>query len=190
MTRPRVAGGYLPAGLPIRLHQLFHPVDEARGIGHVTQGSPGIEPFEETDLRLVDVAGPGHHSLIDQHGSGLALGMGAESSDCLVSIPVAAQYVRPQMPESLRFVGGADQFADPQSKAHRHDVGAFDHRPNLKAGTAPLLARLIQVPCPIHREMCVEGEAGVGSEQDVFSAGGNPQDRLPGKVRGCDPWHP
>ena len=94
-------------------------VDNAGKIVDVANWRPGRNPTQETDFRLVDVAGTRQIPLVEQRLTDSAAGIDLQASDCLVGIPIGPEQVGAEVSDERGFGGRRYQRDVVNTPAHR-----------------------------------------------------------------------
>jgi DNA-3-methyladenine glycosylase II len=190
VARTPVTSRHLLASSAVCLHKPFHEGDESIEVRHLADLGERVNSVQEARLRLVDIARPGDCSLVEQGGADLALRLGPKPADDLGWVPVGAEYVGTQVGEKGTLFCGLDHIEFSQAEAHRHPWFGLKHGPNLKPRSSPFVPGPVEVPCPFHLEVTMDGDSAVGSHQQVLAPRAHVVDHLARQIDCREPWHP
>jgi hypothetical protein len=141
-----------------------------------------VEAAQEADLVRIDVPGARHDALVLDGLVDRTFGVGDQSAQGLVGVPVLAQDVRPQVGERLPFLLGREQLEHTEAEADRDGVRRRQDRAHLVGGAPPGSARSQDLPFAVHAEVAVNGDPGIGPYQEVLPSGVHAIDDVPAEV--------
>jgi hypothetical protein len=175
---------------PVCLQQLLAALDDAPQVGHLADRRTRVNSMQEQQLRSIEGAKACQISLIKQSLADRAVRLSGKPSDCLVEIPIRPEQIRSEMSDNRVLSSRRNELDDRKPISDRIMITRGQDGANLKCrSSTPAPSPRIDLPHPIHLEMCVEGELVAEPEQLVLTARNYLAYANAGQIGRRQSWH-